>query len=61
MELVQKVQDAIDNDYLLVKITKVVLIGSFVFDWVLLILMLKSISAFDADCLRLLLAQPFSH
>ena len=38
----------------------VVLIGSFVFDWFLLILMLKSVSAFDADCLRLLLAPPFS-
>ena len=39
----------------------VVLIGSFVFDWVLLILMLKSVSVFDAVCLRLLLALPFSH
>ena len=39
----------------------VVLIGSLVFNWVLLILILKSISAVDADSLRLLLAQPFSH
>ena len=38
----------------------VVLIDSFVFNWVLFILMLKSISAFDANCLRLLLAPPFS-
>ena len=39
----------------------VVLIGFFVFDWVLLILMLKSVSAFNADCLHLLLAPPFSY
>ena len=38
----------------------VVYIGFFVFDWVLFILMLKSISAFDTDCLHLLLGPPFS-
>ena len=37
-----------------------VLLGSFIFDWVLIILILKSVSAFDADCLYLLLAPPFS-
>ena len=39
----------------------VVLIGSFVFDWVLLIFILKSVSDFNADYLYLLLAPPFSH
>ena len=38
----------------------IVFIGSFVFNWVLLILMLKSVSAFDTDCLHLLLALHFS-
>ena len=39
----------------------VVLIGSFVFNWVLLILMLKSVSNIDANRLGLLLALPFSY
>ena len=39
----------------------VVLIGSFVFNWVLLILMLKTISAIDIDWLHLMLALPFSY
>ena len=55
-------QEATDNDDWLAKITKVCYIDRFfVFDWILLILMLKSVSAFDADCLHLLLALPYSY
>ena len=39
----------------------VVLIGYFVFYWVLLILILKSVSAFDANYVCLLLALLSSH
>ena len=61
-ELVRKVQRPLTMIIDWQKLPKfVVLIGSFEFDWVLLILILKSISAFDADCLCFLLALPFSH
>ena len=39
----------------------IVLIGSFVFYWVLLNLMLKSVSVFDTDCLHVYCWHRLSH